>query len=39
MRNSDLEVAAMEIFRLERGTTMEFFEVYKDVLPEYSAIC
>jgi len=32
------EASAMQMFFLDRPTSEEFFEVYKGVLPEYSAI-
>lgn len=34
-----MQIVGAEIFQMERGVAMEFLEVYKDVLPEYSAIC
>jgi len=32
------EISCMEMFYLDKSTSEEFFEVYKGVLPEYSAI-
>lgn len=32
------EISAMQMFFLDRPTSEEFFEVYKGVLPEFSAI-
>jgi nucleoside-diphosphate kinase len=29
------EISSMEMFKLDKGTAEEFFDVYKGVLPEY----
>jgi len=31
-------ISALQMFYLDRATSDEFFEVYKDVLPEFNAI-
>jgi nucleoside-diphosphate kinase len=32
------EISAMEMFYLDKPTSEEFFEIYKGVFPEYTAI-
>lgn len=36
--NEGFEISALQMFYLDRPTSEEFFEVYKGVLPEYSAL-
>jgi nucleoside-diphosphate kinase len=32
------EISAMQLFNLDKPTAEEFFEIYKGVLPEFSAM-
>lgn len=36
--NEGFEISALQMFYLDRPTAEEFYEVYKGVVPEYSAM-